>query len=134
MPPINALIPASYSYKNSSSSALKNQTHFVTFSKSLSKNSLRIMYKCRTYPPLRYSSSCWSLHTLCMMEHFSPNPAQTRFILRDRRQTGTCIYKIGQKKRAKIGWIFRQFSPSNHKMLWFRVSISSFFHKLHHYY
>ena len=39
-----------------------------------------------------------------------------------------CIYKNGQKNRAKTGRFSLQFLPSNHNILWLNPSISSLFH------
>ena len=59
-------------------------------------------------------------HLLLILK-ISPNHSQNQFLR-------PCIYKNGQKNRAKTGHFSVQFLPSNHNILWFIPSNSSLFH------
>ncbi len=58
----------------------------------------------------------------------SPNHPQNRFLPVHAFGQALCIYKNGQKNRAKTGRFSLQFLPSNHYILWFRPPNSSLFH------
>ena len=74
-------------------------------------------------------------HSLCLLLKkyfscliFSSNHPKSHFLPVHAFWWILCIYKNGQKNRAKTGQFSLQFLPSNHNILWSNPSISSHFH------